>query len=115
MSERAARTRPGPGGDPITDVWAPVDGRTFNLGTRAELQGPAGEAGVDVLGDRGTARVINVSDLSDSELDATDERNPDAGPERLRNAAAPLGRTSCGPAGRIGGPHPAAKRIASVS
>ena len=27
----------GPGGDPITDVWAPLDGRIFNLGIRAEL------------------------------------------------------------------------------
>jgi iron complex outermembrane receptor protein len=27
----------GPGGDPITDVWAPLEGRTFNLGVRAEL------------------------------------------------------------------------------
>jgi len=27
----------GPGGNPITDVWAPLDGRTFNLGIRAEL------------------------------------------------------------------------------
>ncbi|MBV8145498.1 MAG: TonB-dependent receptor [Gammaproteobacteria bacterium] len=27
----------GPGGNPITDVWAPLAGRTFNLGVRAEL------------------------------------------------------------------------------
>ena len=27
----------GPGGNPITDEWAPLDGRTFNLGMRAEL------------------------------------------------------------------------------
>jgi iron complex outermembrane receptor protein len=27
----------GPGGNPITDVWAPLDGRTFNLGVRTEL------------------------------------------------------------------------------
>lgn len=31
------RPSPGPGGDPITDVWAPLVGRTFNLGVRAEL------------------------------------------------------------------------------
>jgi iron complex outermembrane receptor protein len=31
------RPSPGPGGNPITDVWAPLDGRTFNLGLRAEL------------------------------------------------------------------------------
>jgi iron complex outermembrane receptor protein len=31
------RPSPGPGGNPITDVWAPLDGRTFNLGVRAEL------------------------------------------------------------------------------
>src|SRR6267143_781057 len=31
------RPTPGPGGNPITDVWAPLDGRTFNLGIRAEL------------------------------------------------------------------------------
>jgi outer membrane receptor for ferrienterochelin and colicins len=28
----------GPGGNPITDVWAPLAGRTFNLGIRAELE-----------------------------------------------------------------------------
>jgi hypothetical protein len=28
---------PGPGGDPITDVWAPLLGRNFNIGIRAEL------------------------------------------------------------------------------
>ena len=27
----------GPGGNPITEVWAPLVGRTFNLGVRAEL------------------------------------------------------------------------------
>ena len=27
----------GPGGNPITDEWAPLDGRTFNVGVRAEL------------------------------------------------------------------------------
>jgi len=27
----------GPGGNPITDVWAPLAGRTFNLGIRAKL------------------------------------------------------------------------------
>lgn len=27
----------GPGGNPITEVWAPLAGRTFNLGIRAEL------------------------------------------------------------------------------
>ncbi|MDE2252038.1 MAG: TonB-dependent receptor [Gammaproteobacteria bacterium] len=31
------RPGPGPGGNPITDVWAPLDGRTFNLGIRLEL------------------------------------------------------------------------------
>jgi iron complex outermembrane receptor protein len=31
------RTTPGLGGDPITEVWAPLVGRTFNLGIRAEL------------------------------------------------------------------------------
>ena len=31
------RPTPGPGGNPITDVWAPVAGRTFNVGIRAEL------------------------------------------------------------------------------
>jgi iron complex outermembrane receptor protein len=31
------RPMPGPGGNPITDVWAPLEGRTFNLGVRAEL------------------------------------------------------------------------------
>ncbi len=31
------RPSPGPGGDPITQVWAPLGGRTFNLGIRAEL------------------------------------------------------------------------------
>jgi outer membrane receptor for ferrienterochelin and colicins len=31
------RPTPGPGGDPITDVWASLTGRTFNVGLRAEL------------------------------------------------------------------------------
>ena len=31
------RRTPGPGGDPITDVWAPLSGRIINLGIRAEL------------------------------------------------------------------------------
>jgi iron complex outermembrane receptor protein len=31
------RTTPGLGGTPITDVWAPLDGRTFNVGIRADL------------------------------------------------------------------------------
>jgi iron complex outermembrane receptor protein len=31
------RPTPGLGGTPITEVWAPLDGRTFNLGVRAEL------------------------------------------------------------------------------
>jgi outer membrane receptor for ferrienterochelin and colicins len=32
------RPTPGLGGDPITDVWAPLDGRTFNIGIRTGLQ-----------------------------------------------------------------------------
>ena len=31
------RTTPGLGGTPITEAWAPLDGRTFNVGIRAEL------------------------------------------------------------------------------
>lgn len=31
------RPSPGPGGNPITDVWAPLAGRTFNLGIRSDL------------------------------------------------------------------------------
>lgn len=31
------RPSPGPGGDPITEVWAPLAGRTFNVGLRFEL------------------------------------------------------------------------------
>ena len=31
------RPVPGPGGNPITDVWAPLAGRTLNLGIRVEL------------------------------------------------------------------------------
>jgi outer membrane receptor for ferrienterochelin and colicins len=31
------RPTPGPGGNPITDVWAPLAGRTFNIGIRAVL------------------------------------------------------------------------------
>ena len=32
------RPSPGWGGDPITDVWAPLDGRTFNIGIRTGAQ-----------------------------------------------------------------------------
>jgi len=31
------RPTPGPGGNPITDVWAPLDGRRFNLGMRIRI------------------------------------------------------------------------------
>jgi iron complex outermembrane receptor protein len=31
------RRTPGLGGNPITDVWAPLDGRTFNVGIRLDL------------------------------------------------------------------------------
>jgi outer membrane receptor for ferrienterochelin and colicins len=31
------RSTPGLGGNPITEVWAPLDGRTFNVGIRAEF------------------------------------------------------------------------------
>ena len=31
------RPTPGLGGTPITEVWAPLDGRTFNVGIRADL------------------------------------------------------------------------------
>ena len=31
------RPSPGLGGNPITDVWAPLEGRTFNIGIRANL------------------------------------------------------------------------------
>jgi iron complex outermembrane receptor protein len=31
------RSTPGPGGDPVTEVWAPLDGRTLNLGFRSGL------------------------------------------------------------------------------
>lgn len=31
------RPFPGPGGDPVTEVWAPLAGRTFNLGIRVEM------------------------------------------------------------------------------
>jgi outer membrane receptor for ferrienterochelin and colicins len=31
------RPTPGLGGNPITDVWAPLDGRTFNPGIRVDL------------------------------------------------------------------------------
>jgi iron complex outermembrane receptor protein len=31
------RPSPGPGGNPITDAWAPLDGRVLNLGVRADL------------------------------------------------------------------------------
>ena len=30
-------TTPGLGGTPITEVWAPLDGRTFNVGIRLNL------------------------------------------------------------------------------
>jgi iron complex outermembrane receptor protein len=36
-SEPLLRPAPGLGGEPITDVWAPLIGRTFNLGVRLEL------------------------------------------------------------------------------
>jgi outer membrane receptor for ferrienterochelin and colicins len=32
------RPTPGLGGDPITDAWAPLDGRTFNIGIRTGLE-----------------------------------------------------------------------------
>jgi outer membrane receptor for ferrienterochelin and colicins len=32
--EPLVRATPGPGGNPITDAWAPLDGRTFNLGLK---------------------------------------------------------------------------------
>ncbi|MFL6600297.1 MAG: TonB-dependent receptor plug domain-containing protein [Steroidobacteraceae bacterium] len=32
------RPAPGRAGDPITEVWAPLDGRTFNIGIRTGLQ-----------------------------------------------------------------------------
>jgi iron complex outermembrane receptor protein len=32
------RPSPGLGGNPITDVWAPLEGRTFNIGIRANFQ-----------------------------------------------------------------------------
>jgi outer membrane receptor for ferrienterochelin and colicins len=32
------RPAPGRAGDPITDVWAPLDGRTFNIGIRTGLE-----------------------------------------------------------------------------
>jgi iron complex outermembrane receptor protein len=35
--EPLLRTSPGLGGTPITPVWAPLDGRTFNIGIRADL------------------------------------------------------------------------------
>lgn len=37
------RPSPGPGGNPITEVWAPLEGRTFNIGIRVEISasGPA--------------------------------------------------------------------------
>ena len=31
------RPAPGPGGDPITEVWGPLAGRTFNAGLRVEF------------------------------------------------------------------------------
>ncbi len=39
--EPLLRPAPGLGGEPITDVWAPLVGRTFNLGVRVELQARA--------------------------------------------------------------------------
>jgi len=36
--EPLIRPTPGWGGDPITDVWAPLDGRTFNIGIRTGLR-----------------------------------------------------------------------------
>ena len=35
--EPLLRPTPGPAGDPITDVWASLTGRTFNIGVRMEL------------------------------------------------------------------------------
>jgi iron complex outermembrane receptor protein len=37
------RPSPGPGGNPITEVWAPLEGRTFNIGIRVGISasGPA--------------------------------------------------------------------------
>jgi iron complex outermembrane receptor protein len=37
------RSSPGPGGNPITEVWAPLEGRTFNIGIRVGISasGPA--------------------------------------------------------------------------
>ncbi len=35
------RATPGLGGTPITEVWAPLSGRTFNVGLRTELQFPS--------------------------------------------------------------------------
>jgi hypothetical protein len=32
------RPAPGLAGDPITEVWAPLDGRTFNIGIRTGLR-----------------------------------------------------------------------------
>ena len=39
QSHYAPLIRPslGPGGNPITDVWAPLSGRTFNGGVRVQL------------------------------------------------------------------------------
>jgi outer membrane receptor for ferrienterochelin and colicins len=37
------RPTPGRGGDPITDVWAPLDGRTFNVGIRTGNMTPCSE------------------------------------------------------------------------
>jgi len=36
--EPLLRPTPGRAGDPITEVWAPLDGRTFNLGIRTGWQ-----------------------------------------------------------------------------
>ena len=35
--EPLLRPSPGLGGTPINEVWAPLDGRTFNIGIRADL------------------------------------------------------------------------------
>jgi iron complex outermembrane receptor protein len=35
--EPLIRPTPGLGGTPITDAWAPLGGRTFNVGIRADL------------------------------------------------------------------------------
>jgi hypothetical protein len=37
VPRQSVRPSPGLGGNPITEVWAPLEGRTFNIGIRAEL------------------------------------------------------------------------------